>query len=422
MKKKMRHLFLNAFLFLLLSGCANQDVGKVINPYAFKKVDGVQLESMYRDKALGKIVLSADWSLGSKGYVVINSFAVGGRVAVGYLASNEAVEFYLPENIYDLILNPQEKKSLMMNVGVKSGETTYLKWSDTAALPLKVEHSSSSAKIIASGTPYYMHEINAFIYKVEQSKKPNVDFSIQKIGNYSANLRVFLYNQELIKTLKINGEEIRHPGRNLEVVLNKDLKVGENQFELEALTHDGELIKKSVYAKKYTAQEEKNISLNEQKFKADLMRQENQKLAAEERRKKIEEDRVVKEGDGTPDDLMCKRYGLKPQTASYTDCRMKLDFARTENARQQQQYEREQAEYEKRVAEIQREREKQRAMRQLELGLRMMGGQSLGDAVNSVGTGAPIAPSRPSPVTQTITLPNGRMINCTTFGTITNCF
>ena len=101
---------------------------------------------------------------------------------------------------------------------------------------------------------------------------------------------------------------------------------------------------------------------------------------------------------------------------------MRLDFAKAESIKQQQQYEREQAAYQEQMAGIQKERERQRAMKQLELGLRIIGGQSPIDAVNSVGTGAPIAPKAPMPTNQTITLPNGRMINCSTFGTVTNCF
>jgi len=137
---------------------------------------------------------------------------------------------------------------------------------------------------------------------------------------------------------------------------------------------------------------------------------------------KKEEERIAREGDLSPDDLLCKKYGLKPQTNGYAECRMRLDFAKAESIKQQQQYEREQAAYQEQMAGIQKERERQRAMKQLELGLRIIGGQSPVDAVNSVGTGAPIAPRAPTPTNQTITLPNGRMINCSTFGTMTNCF
>lgn len=122
------------------------------------------------------------------------------------------------------------------------------------------------------------------------------------------------------------------------------------------------------------------------------------------------------------DDQTCQRYGFKPKTQPFAECKFKLDMAKKEGAQAQEKYAREKAEYDRQIAAMQREQEKARAMKQLELGLRMMGGQSPVNAVNSVGTGAPIAPSMPSPINQTITTPSGRMINCTTIGNNTNCF
>jgi hypothetical protein len=122
------------------------------------------------------------------------------------------------------------------------------------------------------------------------------------------------------------------------------------------------------------------------------------------------------------DEQLCKSYGFKPNTPSFSECKLKLDLAKKQSLEAQDKYNRERADYDRQVAAIAKEKERQRGMRQLELGLRMMGGQSPVDAVNSVGTGMPIAPNRPSPINQTITMPNGRMINCTTLGTNTNCF
>lgn len=121
-------------------------------------------------------------------------------------------------------------------------------------------------------------------------------------------------------------------------------------------------------------------------------------------------------------DLLCKKYGLKPQSSGFAECRMRIDFAKAESKRQQEKYEREQREYDRKLAAIEKEKERRRSAALLELGSRMMGGQSPINALGSLGTGAPIAPARPSPINQTITLPGGRMINCSTTGTITNCF
>lgn len=122
------------------------------------------------------------------------------------------------------------------------------------------------------------------------------------------------------------------------------------------------------------------------------------------------------------DDQTCQKYGFKPKTQAFAECKFKLDMGKKESAQAQEKYAREKAEYDRQVAAMQREQEKARAMKQLELGLRMMGGQSPVNAINSVGTNAPIAPSIPSPINQTITTPSGRMINCTTIGNNTNCF
>jgi len=122
------------------------------------------------------------------------------------------------------------------------------------------------------------------------------------------------------------------------------------------------------------------------------------------------------------DDQLCKSYGFKANTPSFADCKLKLDLAKKQSQEAQQKYDQDKAEYDRKMAEIKKQQDQQRAMKQLELGLRMIGGQSPVDAVNSVGTGRPIAPSMPSPINQTITTPSGRMINCTTIGNNTNCF
>jgi len=126
-------------------------------------------------------------------------------------------------------------------------------------------------------------------------------------------------------------------------------------------------------------------------------------------------------GDGSADDQTCQRYGFQPASSGYAECRMKIDLARQEATRDQARYERELASYNQRVADLKREQDRQRAMRQLELGLRMMGGQPIGEAARSVGTGAPITPPAPPIQNQTIILPGAQPIHCTTVGSITNC-
>ena len=121
------------------------------------------------------------------------------------------------------------------------------------------------------------------------------------------------------------------------------------------------------------------------------------------------------------DGQICRKYGFKPGSNGYSECLMKIDMARLDALKDRERYERELAVYNQQLAENKRERDRQRALKQLELGLRMMGGQSIGEAARSVGTGAPIMPPRPAIQNQTITLPGARSIHCTTVGTVTNC-
>jgi hypothetical protein len=100
---------------------------------------------------------------------------------------------------------------------------------------------------------------------------------------------------------------------------------------------------------------------------------------------------------------------------------MQIDMAKREAANAQARYQQELAAYEDRTAELKRQQDRARSMRQLELGLRMIGGQPPVDAMNSLGTGAPITRPTPPVLNQSIRLPNGRIMHCSTFANHTNC-
>ena len=126
-------------------------------------------------------------------------------------------------------------------------------------------------------------------------------------------------------------------------------------------------------------------------------------------------------GDGSTDDRTCQSYGFRPGLEGYSNCRMQIDMAKREAATAQARYQQELAAYEQRSAELKRQQDRARSMRQIELGLRMMGGQPPVDAMNSLGTGAPISRPTPPVLNQSIRLPNGRIIHCNTFANHTNC-
>jgi hypothetical protein len=118
----------------------------------------------------------------------------------------------------------------------------------------------------------------------------------------------------------------------------------------------------------------------------------------------------------------CREFGFSENSTDFSNCVLQLELTKRKSAESEERYRAEQAKYERQLAAIEREKERRRGAALFELGTRMIGGQRPIDALGSLGTGAPIAPARPTPINQTITLPNGRMINCATMGTMTNCF
>ena len=123
-------------------------------------------------------------------------------------------------------------------------------------------------------------------------------------------------------------------------------------------------------------------------------------------------------GDGSDDDQTCQSYGFGPGTSAYADCRMKVDMARREAQKAHARYKADLAAYEAQVANASRQRESERNLRLMELGLGMMSGGGRGGSSSSVTTARPpVAPSN-----QNIFLPNGQMITCNTSGNVTNCF
>jgi hypothetical protein len=125
--------------------------------------------------------------------------------------------------------------------------------------------------------------------------------------------------------------------------------------------------------------------------------------------------------DDSPDSLTCSKLGFKPKTNAHSQCMLELELATRKAHQQQKEYEEQKRQYDEQVAAIQKERDRQRSLKQLELGLRMMSGQPIQDAVRETA-GMPPLPKPPGPANQTIIMPGGRIVNCHTTGTVTNCF
>jgi hypothetical protein len=87
------------------------------------------------------------------------------------------------------------------------------------------------------------------------------------------------------------------------------------------------------------------------------------------RREQLERERIAREGDGSAHDLLCKRYGLRPSTPQYTDCRIQLDAHERQRAEEQRIYD-------QRLAEYERERERRRGEAMFLLGMGMLANSS----------------------------------------------
>jgi hypothetical protein len=305
-------------------------------------------------------------------------------------------------------------KPVIETFTVVGGQTIYYKWDKMGAKPNIVTSIPDNIQILGAGSLFDKADWISHTAKQTELKKPKFDIYDQQIIGDIINFKIRIYDFGSISSFAVNGQNRGDlvVKDSFEVV--EKLVFGSNSFEFTVLNKAGLAASSRIVVQRLTEKEKK--------LEAAKIKNEALKIEREKTKLKLEQDNLAKLGDNSPADLLCKKYGLIPQTSAYSECRMRIDFAQAESKKQQEQFEREQQEYERRQAAIERDRERKRNAALMELGLRMMGGQRPVEALNSLGTGAPIAPSPPKPVNQTIILPGGRMINCTTMGTMTNCF
>jgi hypothetical protein len=308
------------------------------------------------------------------------------------------------------------KYSKYMDFNVVGGEERFLYWKEVGGeLVEKSYQQNNKFDTFATISRYTKEE-----YKTQFSPR----IIVNNISTTDSEVDLQIKTNEPLVQLTVNSQNIKY--RNGDIFIHQEnLNFGTNIFQISALNSNGfdtNILYKVV---RLTEAEKRQKEAEEFALKqkiAEAERLEKIRIANEQRAKKAEEERIAREGDGSSDDLLCKKYGLKPLTNGYAECRMRLDFAQKESIAAQERYAQEKAAYDRQVEAIKKERERQIGMRQLELGLRMMGGQSPIDALGSLGTNAPIAPRAPSPINQSITMPNGGIVNCTTIGSNTNCF
>ena len=126
-----------------------------------------------------------------------------------------------------------------------------------------------------------------------------------------------------------------------------------------------------------------------------------------------EEPKYRPQGDNSPEDSTCQRYGFTPRTDAYGQCRMQIDTAKQEMQAQRTQYAEQQRQYQDEV-------NRQKSLKQAEFWARFGSGETPNEAlINTWGNGV-VKPRQP-PTTKTYILPGGRVMSCTTTGDITSC-
>ncbi len=135
-------------------------------------------------------------------------------------------------------------------------------------------------------------------------------------------------------------------------------------------------------------------------------------------------------GDGSSDDVTCQKFGFKPSSTSYSQCRLQLDTAKrqleVQQAQfnlQQEQYQSQKAEYDAKVARYKDQQDTEFWVGIAGMGFGMMEGKTPLDAYRQSLGLPPIAPAVPAFENYSITMPGGRTANCT-YTTVTrsmNC-
>ena len=167
------------------------------------------------------------------------------------------------------------------------------------------------------------------------------------------------------------------------------------------------------------AQEQQRQAQEQQERQVTLQRQQQDEQRATQ---------LAARGDGSPDHQTCYKYGFVPGTTHYGECRQRIDLARADISQKKAQFEAEQAEYEKQKAAYQKKKEVDGWLKLSQFGFAMAAGTSpyasenIANAGRVVSGQAPIAPTRPQIQNYTITMPNGRMVNCNSVGNNINCF
>ena len=431
--KKLIYIFTCIACVTVVNGCATntrKSTNYYVNFFTADLITEVQAKEFYDKKLLGSIVIWTDKDFFSSSNISPKDQFFHSGVEIRSNGTDKQPYFKMSySNRFTIYLPPSEisllkgygssTSSEAVKINLVGGETKVYYWKNPESKLIANHFQQSKWEGIDVNLSYLRYSDLFRIHSPQIELKQIVNKDESKVD-----FGILIKDKSLVKDFKLNGQSIPYT-QNEEFLITKELSYGINKFVFQASNEKEFKDSASFEFNRLTVAQKKRIAdeaIAEKKRKEEKEKQEKIRIANEENARKAERERIAREGDGSEDDLLCKKYGLKPLTNGYAECRMRLDLAKRESLAAQEKYAQEKAAYDKQVEAIQNERKRQQAMKQLELGLRMMGGQSPINAVNSLGTNTPIAPSMPSPINQTITMPNGRMVNCTTVGSMTNCF
>lgn len=330
------------FIFSILNACTttNMTINESIN-YKNSELLYGDTENYFQQKLMGKVVIYADndidenmiFSLSDntrrptkKKDFVLGSLQKGNAFILTLLPGN----YFFTGEIKETVFTKRLYLSYWITIG--RGDTQFVQVQKEKIKTGEV--TNAKYKEVHSGTIYFLSDLYPLLHS--QLKITNL-INKERISNFNV---VISNNIEEQTIFKLNEKDII-PFAVIDNGVNKiygfkvEYRDGKNNFIASTVGVDGKVLtdKFEYYAKTvFEIEQEKKIA-DEQK-KAEEIRK---KIIAENevKAKKTEEERIAREGDGSPDDLACKKYGLKPQTQGYAECRMRLDLARQETLREQ---------------------------------------------------------------------------------------
>lgn len=341
---------------------------------------------LFNTNVMGKIVIYGDKDIKNNSIISMSPLIQQTKsfYIIGKTRQNEAYEITLIPGKYRVDIDTKSgflspAVSRTQRFTIEGGKVIYARASGDAIL---IEQSPNSK--------FENTKVGALVDAEYISRRYGVKL---KINNWSISgtyihFDVYASGYVEIPTFAINDKTIEpdttawRTTNKVSFIREPNFSPGFNTLSISAFGADGIVITaKYQYYEKWPEQIERERVAKENEERIAEERRKEEARKAEERRKdearkseerrveqvrKAEEqrkeaERIAREGDLTPDDLSCKKYGLLPQTQGYAECRMRLDLIRKEELARGAAIERARADELARAAANQRAIERARA-------------------------------------------------------------